>query len=170
MTVRQPRNRFDIFILIIIFLQIKFDIFIINQMDLKVIEPIKNYLKEFKTVDEFNLWYSKNKDEVDKLTTHKLNKMYKIDGYRITKIKGVLMLKKWEGIDEKSTGISSNKELESDLKTAELENFVRSKTLRLESEIKEIKETVNKIITFIQETTSSSSIDVSPPSTTFTNI
>ncbi len=139
-------------------------------MDLKVIEPIKNYLKEFKTVDEFNLWYSKNKDEVDKLTTHKLNKMYKIDGYRITKIKGVLMLKKWEGIDEKSTGISNNKELESDLKTAELENFVRSKTLLLESEIKEIKETVNKIITFIQETTSSSSIDVSPPSTTFTNI
>ena len=139
-------------------------------MDLKVIEPIKNYLKEFKTVDEFNLWYSKNKDEVDKLTTHKLNKMYKIDGYRITKIKGVLMLKKWEGIDEKSTGISNIKELESNLKTAELENFVRSKTLLLESEIKEIKETVNKIITFIQETTSSSSIDVSPPSTTFTNI
>ena len=45
-------------------------------MDLKVIEPIKNYLKEFKTVDEFNLWYSKNKEEVDKLTTHKLNKLY----------------------------------------------------------------------------------------------
>ncbi len=63
-------------------------------MDLKVIEPIKNYLKEFKTVDEFNLWYSKNKEDVDKLTTHKLNKMYKIDDYRITKIKGVLMLKK----------------------------------------------------------------------------
>ena len=30
-------------------------------MDLKIIEPIKNHLKEFKTVDEFNLYYSKNK-------------------------------------------------------------------------------------------------------------
>ena len=63
-------------------------------MDLKIIEPIKNYLKEFKTVDEFNLWYSKNKDEIDSLTTHKLNKMYHIEGYRITKIKGKLCLKK----------------------------------------------------------------------------
>ena len=111
-------------------------------MDLKVIEPIKNYLKEFKTVDEFNLWYSKNKEEVDKLTTHKLNKMYKIDGYRITKIKGVLMLKKWVEKEEKE---------------------IVSKTLSLESEINEIRNTVNKIISLIQE---SNSIDVSPPSDT----
>ena len=62
-------------------------------MEIKVIEPIKNYLKEFNSPVEFNLWYAKNKDEVNKLTTHKLNKMYHIVGYRITKIKGVLMLK-----------------------------------------------------------------------------
>ena len=118
-------------------------------MDLKVIEPIKNYLKEFKTVDEFNLWYSKNKDEVDKLTTHKLNKMYKIDGYRITKIKGVLMLKKWIEKEEKEE--QSNEELK--------------------KEIDEIRNTVNKIISFLQQgccytQDSSNSIDVSPPSVT----
>ena len=65
-------------------------------MDVKVIEPIKNYLKEFNSPDEFNLFYSKNKSEIDAYTTHKLNKMYHIIGYRITKIKGVLMLKKWD--------------------------------------------------------------------------
>lgn len=118
-------------------------------MDLKVIEPIKNYLKEFKTVDEFNLWYSKNKEEVDKLTTHKLNKMYKIDGYRITKIKGVLMLKKWVEKDEKEIGKASPR-------TDAIEE--------LRNEINEIRNTVNKIISFLQE--SSSSIDVLPPSTT----
>ena len=118
-------------------------------MDLKVIEPIKNYLKEFKTVDEFNLWYSKNKEEVDKLTTHKLNKMYKIDGYRITKIKGVLMLKKWVEKDEKEIGKASPR-------TESIEE--------LRNEINEIRNTVNKIISFLQE--SSSSIDVLPPSTT----
>ena len=123
-------------------------------MDLKVIEPIKNYIKEFKTVDEFNLWYSKNKEEVDSLTTHKLNKMYHIEGYRITKIKGVLMLKKWVDKEEKEG---------------------QSKTLSLEREIDEIRNTVNKIISFLQQgccytQDSSSSIDVSPPSTTFTNI
>lgn len=59
-----------------------------------MIGPIKEYLKTFNTPDEFNLWYAKNKDEIDKITTHKLNKMYYIEGFRITKIKGVLCLKK----------------------------------------------------------------------------
>jgi hypothetical protein len=66
-------------------------------MDLKVIEPINNPLQEFKTVDEFNLFYQKNKETMDGTTTHKLNRMYKIDGYKITKIKKVLSLKKWNG-------------------------------------------------------------------------
>ena len=33
---------------------------------------------------------------MDALTTHKLNKMYHVNGYRITKIKGELMLKRWD--------------------------------------------------------------------------
>ena len=71
------------------------DYFCLNvKMDVKVIGPIKEYLKTFNGPDDFNIWYAKNKDEVDKLTTHKLNKMYHIDGFRITKIKGVLCLKK----------------------------------------------------------------------------
>lgn len=109
-------------------------------MDIKVIEPIKHYLKEFKTVDEFNLWYSKNKDEVDALTTHKLNKMYFIDGYRITKIKGVLMLKKWVDKGEKTS------------KTTDIDE--------LRTQVNEIRDVVNRIITFLQG--SSSSIYVSP--------
>ncbi len=65
-------------------------------MSVNIIEPIKNFLKEFNTTDEFNAFYSLHKDEMDKLTTHKLNKMYSVKGYRITKIKGVLMLKRWD--------------------------------------------------------------------------
>ena len=65
-------------------------------MDVKIIEPIRNYLKEFNSTDEFNAFYSMHKDEMDALTTHKLNKMYHVNGYRITKIKGELMLKRWE--------------------------------------------------------------------------
>ena len=70
--------------------------FIFFQMDVKIIEPIRNYLKEFNSTDEFNAFYSMHKDEMDALTTHKLNKMYHVNGYRITKIKGELMLKRWE--------------------------------------------------------------------------
>lgn len=97
-------------------------------MEVKVIEPIKNYLKEFNTPVEFNLWYAKNKDEVDKLTTHKLNKMYHIVGYRITKIKGILMLKE----DKKVKNEEENEDI-----------------YELKAELEKIKETVNKIINFI---------------------
>ena len=81
------------------------------QMDIKVIGPIKEYLKMFNGPDDFNLWYVKNKDDVDKLTTHKLNKMYHIDGYRITKIKGILCLKK----DEKKPASENDPQSASDL-------------------------------------------------------
>lgn len=100
-------------------------------MDLKVIEPIKNYLKEFNSPVEFNLWYAKNKDEVDKLTTHKLNKMYHIVGYRITKIKGELMLK-----EDRKPKIKEDEE---------------SEINELRSEINNIKEAVNKLIEIINQ-------------------
>ena len=102
-------------------------------MEIKVIEPIKNYLKEFNTPVEFNLWYSKNKDEVDKLTTHKLNKMYHINNYRITKIKGILMLKEDKKV---KNDISETHPTWSDID-------------ELKVELEKIKETVNKLINFI---------------------
>ena len=98
-------------------------------MEIKVIEPIKNYLKEFNSPVEFNLWYAKNKDEVNKLTTHKLNKMYHIVGYRITKIKGVLMLKEDTESHRPKLSIDDVEELK--------------------CEMEKIKETVNKLINFI---------------------
>ena len=65
-----------------------------NYKSVKIIEPIQSYYKTFKTSDEFNNWYLKNKSEVDEYTTHKLNKMYHVEGFRITRIKGSLCLKK----------------------------------------------------------------------------
>ena len=112
--------------------------------ELKIIEPIKNYLKEFETVDEFNLYYAKHKDEIDELTTHKLNKMYHINGYRITKIKGILMLKKWG-----NTKNDSNKEND-----------------EIIQQINEMKEAINSIIKFLNQQTTF----VSPPLITSTNI
>lgn len=106
-------------------------------MDLKVIEPIRNYIKEFNSPVEFNLWYAKHKDEVDALTTHKLNKMYKIDNYRITKIKGELMLK----VDRKVKEEVINAETHDDI-------------TELRNEIKNIKDTLNKLIEYVNCKTS----------------
>ena len=58
-------------------------------MNLKVINEIRDELKTFKTVEEFDIYYSKHKDEMSAHTTQYLNRVYKIDTndgeYRITK-------------------------------------------------------------------------------------
>lgn len=112
-------------------------------MDLKVIEPIKTFLKEFDSPDEFNLFYAKNKADIDSSTTHKLNKMYHIKGYRITKIKNVLMLKKW---DDEHSKENTNDRID-----------------ELNNEIKSMKETINKIIQYLNH---QENMSVSPPSDT----
>ena len=105
--------------------------------EIKIIEPIKTYLKEFETPDEFNLFYTKNKDEIDKLTTHKLNKLYHIKGYRITRIKEILMLKKYneKPKDEKNTDVENNDEL-SELKNKvnQIIEFLHSNQISVQSD------------------------------------
>ena len=58
-------------------------------MNLKVINEIRDETKIFKTVEEFDIYYSKHKDEMNNHTTQYLNRVYKIDTndgeYRITK-------------------------------------------------------------------------------------
>ena len=122
-------------------------------MTLKIIEPIRDYLKVFNSPDEFNIWYTKNKEEVDTLTTHKLNKMYKINGYRITKIKNVLMLKK-----SSETNNVQQQSVNSPLVPEDLQE--------LQEEVKNIKATVNKIIEYLNQ----HDIEVSPPSHTSINM
>ena len=123
-------------------------------MTLKIIEPIRDFVKVFSSPDEFNIWYTKNKEEVDALTTNKLNKLYKINGYRITKIKGVLMLKKWQTIED-TTQSANSPLLPEDLQ-------------ELQDEIKNIKSTVNKIIDYLNG--NQTQMEVSPPSTTLTTM
>ena len=119
-------------------------------MTIKIIEPIRDYLKVFNSPDEFNIWFTKNKDEIESLTTHKLNKLYKINGYRITKIKGILMLKKCNETLNTDNSASSP--------------LVPENLQELQDEIKNIKSTVNHIIEYLNG--NQQQMDVSPPSTT----
>lgn len=59
-------------------------------MEIQIINEIRDEIKVFKSIEEFNLYYQKYKDSMEKLTTYHLNKIFKIelpDGtvYRITK-------------------------------------------------------------------------------------
>ena len=54
--------------------------------ELKIIGSHQTDSKHFNTIDEFNIYYVKHKAEMGNMTTQKLNKMFTIDGYRITKV------------------------------------------------------------------------------------
>lgn len=123
--------------------------------EIKILQPITNYIKEFESPDEFNLFYNKHKEEIDSTTTHKLNKLYHIRGYRITKIKDVLMLKKHE---EKAEYVKKHEE---------------EPEMNVQEEIRQMKETINKIIQFLNPhkiNHECARTIVSPPSVTCTII
>ena len=108
-------------------------------MDLKIIGPIKSPLKEFDSVDEFNIYYHKHKDEMDTETTHSLNKKFKINGYRITKIKGVLCLKKDRVVKAEEGQMSPGSMIQEDpCNTPSISEIMER--------IQKLEETVNKII------------------------
>ena len=44
-------------------------------------------MKNFDSLDEFNQYYSLHKDEIDNMTTKRLNKLYHIKDYKITRRK-----------------------------------------------------------------------------------
>ena len=62
------------------------------QQKINVVKPITE-IKIFSSVEEFNDYYANNKKLFEELTTCKLNKMFKVDGFKISKIKGVVSLK-----------------------------------------------------------------------------
>ena len=107
-------------------------------MDVKVVEPIRTPMKEFNSVDEFNLFYHNHKDEMMETTTHRLNKMYKINGYRITKIRGELCLKKVrEAVKQKSEeGVDDH--------DGDVPIDIETRLQRLEEAVNEIIDALNK--------------------------
>lgn len=50
---------------------------------IKVDEPISDEPLTFNSVNDFTSFYRENQEEMDALTTYRLNKMYKVQGYRI---------------------------------------------------------------------------------------
>ena len=74
-----------------------------NEKTLKVLEPIQLDVKTFKDKQEFELFFN---SEFENSTTTRLNRMYKIPGYRISRVKDELCLKK--DYTKNNLGNSSN--------------------------------------------------------------
>ena len=112
----------------------------INYKFVKIIEPIRSYYKTFKTIDEFNNWYLKNKSEVDEYTTHKLNKMYNVEGYRITRIKGSLCLKKV---------VPKHNNEKSETCDEQSSTQMHEQIISMKNEIQSLKKSIKEIIDYL---------------------
>ena len=112
----------------------------INYKFVKIIEPIRSYYKTFKTIDEFNNWYLKNKSEVDEYTTHKLNKMYNVEGYRITRIKGSLCLKKVIPKHNNETSETCDEQSSTQM---------HEQIISMKNEIQSLKKSIKEIIDYL---------------------
>ncbi len=137
--------------------------------ELKVINDNINESKVFKSIEEFNLFYQKNIDQMKSQTTNYLNKIYKIitnDGneYKITKrnctdgkrMNGDIYLKKVGNIITKSlendnikTDISLMKESINELK--EQVNQLNNKNKTLEQHINKLSNVVDQQSKVINE-------------------
>ena len=130
--------------------------FVENQMEIQVINEIRDELKVFRSVEEFNLYYQKNKEAMEKLTTQHLNKIYKIElpdstVYRITK---------------KNCGVGKGKTLSGDIYLKKVQSntverplweialeSVKADVAGMKIKIEKISETVNilaKVVNAIQ--------------------
>ena len=62
---------------------------------MKVIEPFQVEVQEFDTKEDFQKFINEgdNNENFKKLTTQKLNKMFNVHGYKITKLGGEISLR-----------------------------------------------------------------------------
>ena len=75
-----------------------------------VLEKFSPEVITFDSKEEFSGYLADHEEEMNKLTTRKLNKAYKITGYRITKLKGVISLKS-KASEEKEVDESALEEI-----------------------------------------------------------
>ena len=146
-------------------------------MNLKVINELRDEVKQFKSVEEFDLYYQKNKDAMNSCTTQYLNKVYKINGsdgteYRITKknctkqdgklVGGDIYLKKVVSKNDTENNINelmyANVQADITNLRAELDktkNQLNELTSKMESIIEAIpaiKNTLNEVVRVINST------------------
>ena len=64
-----------------------------NSTSVKVLEPFQPEVINCDDKDAFNVIYNTNKEKYDAMTTQKLNKIFNIPGYKITKVNNQICLR-----------------------------------------------------------------------------
>ena len=100
---------------------------------MRILEPFRAEVIEFDDKNDFIKYVNEDMETYKSLTTQKLNKMFHIPGYRITKLQGDISLKAVGGKDE---GKDAEKKMRSEIMEEVMEK-VRSE---IEEKVKDIVE------------------------------
>ena len=82
-----------------------------------IIEPFKPEVIECETKEDFIELINADKEKYEKMTTQKLNKIFSIPGYKVTKIKGEICLRSIKPCEQLEIKTNYDEELKN-IKTA----------------------------------------------------
>ena len=106
-------------------------------------DPCKIEKKAFKDTDEFTVYYREHEKEMKELSTKILNRTFKIPGYRIRITK--------KGTEQEELILVKDYYNRSTSTTTSNEKEVNERIEALEQEVKNIKNELNNMTTFLQQ-------------------
>ena len=106
-------------------------------------EPYKEEGRTFKTTDEFTIYYREDESELKGLSTMKLNRTFKIPGYRIRITK--------KGTDEEELILVKDYYKRSEVEGEEGKNDIESRMRALEEQVKDLTNEITNISKFLEQ-------------------
>ena len=107
-----------------------------------IFENLSDHVISFDTKEEFERYYNKNKESIDKMKTRGLNKKFTITGYKIGRLKGNIMLYPLNNTPMQETNVQPNTDV-TDLLELKLDN--------ISERIKKIESQLNAIIKYLSQ-------------------
>ena len=121
---------------------------------MRILEPFRAEVIEFEDKNDFIKYVNEDMETYKSLTTQKLNKMFHIPGYRITKLQGDISLKAVGGKEEGEERMRSEikkelmedvmKEMEEKVKDI-VEEKVKEEMENYEKELDDIHDSITKL-------------------------
>lgn len=111
--------------------------------DVKVFSNLYDEVVNFDSKEEFNRYYAKHKETVDKMATRGLNVKYKIKGYKIGRSKGDIIL---YPLKDEPQPVENTQEL-----TDETGLTLHQKMNKLNDKIKNVENLIKKLFDIVLE-------------------
>ncbi len=107
-----------------------------KELNMKIIEPFTSDIIEFENAEQFNEYINKDLEKYTRLTTQKLNKMFHIPSYRITKINKAIGLRKYRSQNSLVGSYTDENKLKA---LTEMVDTIINDLIRIDNELNNMK-------------------------------